>query len=84
MTNRLAKICLLLPFALLLLLGTLPASAQSAEYERIAAKANALIEKEEITVTAEEAAFFSGAQMRSKIVARTRRFADELICTPKK
>ena len=77
MTNRLAKICPLLPFALIFALGTLPAFAQSAEYERIAAKANALIEKEEITVTAEEAAFFSGAQMRSKIVARTRRFAEE-------
>ena len=33
MTNRLAKICPLLPFALILLLGTFPAFAQTAEAE---------------------------------------------------
>ena len=59
MKARLAKICPLLPFALIFALGTLPAFTQSAEYERIAAKANALIEKEEITVTAEETALFT-------------------------
>ena len=68
----------LLLITALFALASLPASAQSAEYERIAAKANALIKKEEITATAEEVAFFSGEQMRSKIVARTRRFAEEL------